>query len=121
MGCHARNEPKNKGSEQNDNRNNGNNRETDQGKITTANHIVAIARAACEAYVAKNRAAIEKLIAADFHFTSPLDNRIVCQEIDVLRWIRSINLQQKCNRAFFVGNSATRDWRGTAEPLSRWL
>jgi ketosteroid isomerase-like protein len=27
-------------------------------------------------YVAKNRAAIDKLIAADFHFTSPLDNRI---------------------------------------------
>ena len=45
-------------------------------KITKANEIVAIARAAYEAYVAKNRAAIEKLIAADFHFTSPLDNRI---------------------------------------------
>ena len=37
---------------------------------------VAIARAAYEAYVAKDRAAIEKLIADDFHFTSPLDNRI---------------------------------------------
>ena len=49
---------------------------TTQGKTTKANDIVAIARAAYEAYVAKNRAAIEKLIAADFHFTSPLDNRI---------------------------------------------
>ena len=47
-----------------------------KGKITRTNDIVAIARAAYEAYVAKNRAAIEKLIAADFHFTSPLDNRI---------------------------------------------
>jgi hypothetical protein len=37
---------------------------------------VAIARAAYEAYVAKDRAAIETLIAPDFHFTSPLDNRI---------------------------------------------
>jgi len=37
---------------------------------------VAIARAAYEAYVRKDRAAIEKLIAEDFHFTSPLDNRI---------------------------------------------
>ena len=37
---------------------------------------VAIARAAYEAYVAKDRAAIESLIAPDFHFTSPLDNRI---------------------------------------------
>jgi hypothetical protein len=45
-------------------------------KITRTNDPVAIARSAYEAYVAKNRAAIEKLIAADFHFTSPLDNRI---------------------------------------------
>jgi len=37
---------------------------------------VAIARAAYEAYVSKDRAAIEALIAPDFHFTSPLDNRI---------------------------------------------
>jgi hypothetical protein len=49
---------------------------TPTGKITKANDIVAIARAPYEAYVAKNRAAIEKLIAADFRFTSPLDNRI---------------------------------------------
>ena len=45
-------------------------------KLTRSTDIVAIARAAYEAYVAKDRAAIEKLIAADFHFTSPLDNRI---------------------------------------------
>jgi ketosteroid isomerase-like protein len=37
---------------------------------------IAIARAAYEAYVTKDRAAIEALIDADFHFTSPLDNRI---------------------------------------------
>lgn len=36
----------------------------------------AIARAAYDAYVTKDRAAIEKLIADDFHFTSPLDNRL---------------------------------------------
>src|SRR6185295_14695159 len=36
----------------------------------------AIARAAYEAYVTKDRAAIEALIADDFHFTSPLDNRL---------------------------------------------
>jgi len=41
---------------------------------TTKN--VAIARAAYDAYVKKDRAAIEALIADDFHFTSPLDNRI---------------------------------------------
>jgi ketosteroid isomerase-like protein len=36
----------------------------------------AIARAAYEAYVKNDRAAIEELIAEDFHFTSPLDNRL---------------------------------------------
>jgi ketosteroid isomerase-like protein len=36
----------------------------------------AIVRACFKAYVDKDRAAIELLIAEDFHFTSPLDNRI---------------------------------------------
>ncbi len=29
-----------------------------------------------DAYVRKDRTAIEALIAADFHFTGPLDNRL---------------------------------------------
>lgn len=37
---------------------------------------VAVARASYQAYVDKDRAAIEALIADDFHFTSPLDNCI---------------------------------------------
>jgi len=37
---------------------------------------VAIARAAYQAYVTKDRAALDRLIAEDFHFTSPLDNRL---------------------------------------------
>jgi ketosteroid isomerase-like protein len=37
---------------------------------------VTIARACYQAYVDKDRAAIEPLIADDFHFTSPLDNRL---------------------------------------------
>jgi ketosteroid isomerase-like protein len=37
---------------------------------------VDIARAAYAAYVLKDRSALEPLIADDFHFTSPLDNRI---------------------------------------------
>lgn len=40
------------------------------------NDPVAIARASYEAYASKDRAQIEALIADDFHFTSPLDNRI---------------------------------------------
>ena len=39
-------------------------------------NLIAIARAAYGAYADKDRAAIEALIADDFHFTSPLDNRI---------------------------------------------
>ena len=37
---------------------------------------VAVVRSAYQAYVDKDRAAIEAVIAADFHFTSPLDNRL---------------------------------------------
>jgi ketosteroid isomerase-like protein len=40
------------------------------------NDAVSIVRASYEAYVRKDRAAIEALIDEDFHFTSPLDNRI---------------------------------------------
>ena len=44
--------------------------------VSTEKDTVAIARAAYEAYVSKNRAAIEALIADDFHSSSPLDNRL---------------------------------------------
>ena len=37
---------------------------------------IAIARASYEAYERKDRSAIEALIAEDFHFSSPLDNRL---------------------------------------------
>ena len=47
-----------------------------QAQRNETNDTVAVARAAYEAYVRKDRAAIEKLVAEDFHFTSPLDNRI---------------------------------------------
>jgi len=48
---------------------------TQSAENMTARNI-AIARAAYEAYVTKDRAALEDLIAEDFHFTSPLDNRL---------------------------------------------
>ena len=44
--------------------------------VITSHEAVAIARSAYEAYVAKDRGAIEALIAEDFHFSSPLDNRL---------------------------------------------
>jgi ketosteroid isomerase-like protein len=37
---------------------------------------VSVAKKAYQAYVDKDRAVIESLVADDFHFTSPLDNRI---------------------------------------------
>jgi ketosteroid isomerase-like protein len=40
-----------------------------------ANNI-EVARASYEAYVTKDRSALERVITKDFHFTSPLDNRI---------------------------------------------
>jgi ketosteroid isomerase-like protein len=36
----------------------------------------AIARASYQAYVDKDRAALDALLTPDFHFTSPLDNRL---------------------------------------------
>ena len=44
--------------------------------MTTPSDAVSIARAAYEAYVSKDRGAIEALIADDFHSSSPLDNRL---------------------------------------------
>jgi ketosteroid isomerase-like protein len=37
---------------------------------------VSVTRRGYQAYVEKDRAAIEAVIGDDFHFTSPLDNRI---------------------------------------------
>lgn len=37
---------------------------------------LAVARTCLEAYVAKDRAAIEALIDKDYHFTSPIDNAL---------------------------------------------
>ena len=46
------------------------------GATTAPASNVAIARAAYRAYETKDRAALEALLADDFHFTSPLDNRL---------------------------------------------
>ncbi|EJE49414.1 ketosteroid isomerase-like protein [Acidovorax sp. CF316] len=40
------------------------------------NDATALVRASYEAYVRKDREALEALIDEDFHFSSPLDNRI---------------------------------------------
>jgi ketosteroid isomerase-like protein len=49
---------------------------TTQTAPNATSRNVEIARAAYDAYVTKDRAALEALLASDFHFTSPLDNRL---------------------------------------------
>jgi len=44
--------------------------------MTMENDWLALARAYYRSYVDKDRAAIEALLAPDFHFSSPLDNRL---------------------------------------------
>jgi ketosteroid isomerase-like protein len=93
-------------------------------QMSTTNDAVAIARAAYEAYVAKDRAAIERLIADDFHFTSPLDNRIDretyfarCWPIsDRIKGFDYINLVPDGNRVFvtYEGHSTNgKSFRNT--------
>ena len=69
---------------------------------------VSIASKAYQAYVDKDRDAIEAVIADDFHFTSPLDNRIDRETYFKRCWPNSemiaafefINLVSDGDRAF---------------------
>ncbi len=45
-------------------------------KASDLDASVEVAKRSYLAYVDKDRAALERLIAEDFHFTSPLDNRL---------------------------------------------
>ena len=81
--------------------------------------VVAIARASYAAYVTKDRAAIERLIAEDFHFTSPLDNRIDRTTYFARCWPNSasiegfdfIHLVPDGNRVFVTYEGRTKDHR----------
>lgn len=50
---------------------------------------ISVAKRSYKAYVDKDRAAIEQLIAPDFHFSSPLDNRIDRQTYFARCWPNS--------------------------------
>jgi hypothetical protein len=71
---------------------------------------VAVVRALYEAYVNKDRGAIEPLLADAFHFTSPLDNRIDRARYFELCWPNSeqiagfdfITVAPAGNRVFVV-------------------
>jgi ketosteroid isomerase-like protein len=58
-----------------------------------AKDISATARAAYNAYVTKDRAAIEAVIADDFHFTSPLDNGLNRESYFAICWPNSANTE----------------------------
>jgi ketosteroid isomerase-like protein len=78
---------------------------------------VKIARAAYEAYAKKDRAAIEALIAPDFRFTSPLDNRIARATYFARCWPNSqriagfefIHLVQNDERVFVTYEGTNTD------------
>ena len=85
-----------------------------------ADDNVANACAAYEAYVVKDRAATERLIASDFHFTSPLDNRIDRATYFARCWPNSetikdfnfINLVANGDRVFVTYEGRHADGRG---------
>jgi ketosteroid isomerase-like protein len=53
---------------------------------------ITVARKCYQAYVDKDRAALEEVIADDFHFTSPLDNRLDRQTYFARCWPNSENI-----------------------------
>jgi ketosteroid isomerase-like protein len=80
--------------------------------------LIPLVRRSYQAYVDKDRSALEALIADDFHFTSPLDNRIDRDTYFARCWPNSesisafefVNLVQVGERVFvtYEGRSDTR-------------
>jgi hypothetical protein len=69
--------------------------------------VEELVRACFQAYVAKDRAAIERLIAPVFSFTSPLDNQLDRRRYFELCWPNSEHLRAINIRKLFVqGNEA---------------
>src|SRR5262245_7752007 len=83
----------------------------------TAATNVSIARAAYEAYVTKDRAALEPLLADACHFTSPLDNRLDLETYFERCWPNSatidgfdfVNLVTEADRVFVTYEGRNTD------------
>jgi ketosteroid isomerase-like protein len=81
---------------------------------------ISVARKAYQAYVDKDRAVIEGLIDENFHFTSPLDNRIDRQTYFARCWPNSenitdfklINVLQDGDRVFVTYEGRRRGGKG---------
>ena len=88
-------------------------------KENEAEDIVAVVCGAYEAYATKDRAAIERLIAPDFHFTSPVDNRTDRETYFARYWPNSaqiadfdfINLVSDNDRVFVTYEGRRSDGR----------
>lgn len=81
---------------------------------------ISVARMSYQAYIDKDRSAIERLIADDFHFSSPLDNRIDRHTYFARCWPNSENvadfkfiyLVQNDDRVFVTYEGRSSNGRG---------
>ena len=81
---------------------------------------LAIARACLQAYVDKDRAAIEALVDDDFHFTSPIDNALDRATYFRICWPNSSTMVsfenvyefEQGDRAFIVYEAQTTTGKG---------
>jgi ketosteroid isomerase-like protein len=77
--------------------------------------ISAVVRGVYKAYETKDRAAIEALLAKDFHFTSPLDNRLDRATYFKVCWPNSESVQ-----GFDLVNLAVDGERAFVTYEARW-
>jgi len=85
----------------------------------TADERIALVRASYDAFVGRDRALMESLLAPDFHFTSPLDNRLDRATYFARCWPNSatltgfdfIHLVSHDNRVFVTYEARTADGR----------
>src|SRR5262245_65793484 len=82
--------------------------------------LLPLARRSYQAYVDKDRSAIEAVIAEDFHFTSPLDNRIdratyfdrCWPNSEMISGFQFINLVQNGDRVFVTYEGRSKNGSG---------
>ena len=96
-----------------------------------AKDISAIARSCYNAYVTKDRAAIEALIADDFRFTSPLDNGLNRESYFTICWPNStstegfeiVHMIEHGERVFvtYEGRSRQSRFRNTETLTDRYV
>src|SRR3954471_24353961 len=79
-------------------------------------NIQSVVRGVYKAYETKERAAIEALLADDFHFTSPLDNRLDRDAYFQICWPNSQSVQR-----FDIVNLAVDGDKAFVTYEARWI